>query len=262
MKIQIVSDLHIEHRRDQKKFKWLHPEADVLVIAGDATSYSCRERLKEMLLDLTQNGLQIIYLMGNHEFYEAPSVEEALAGYQKTFNPLQGPSQITQLYAGTVEYSKRSVDDRNVRFICATLWGDLSNPLDELAVRGYPDFRVPGLTPQWFTEQHKQHLAFIEAELEDAARAGVVPIVVTHHCSSQGSVPERFKGDAANAFFTTELGWLMHGPEAPKVWIHGHTHDPFDYLCGDTRVICNPYGYPNEHEANSTAFDPRKIIEV
>jgi predicted phosphodiesterase len=30
------------------------------------------------------------------------------------------------------------------------------------------------------------------------------------------------------------------------VWIHGHTHTPCQYVVGDTRVICNPIGYPRE----------------
>jgi predicted phosphodiesterase len=31
------------------------------------------------------------------------------------------------------------------------------------------------------------------------------------------------------------------------LWIHGHTHDPFDYEINGTRVICNPRGYPGEN---------------
>jgi len=28
-----------------------------------------------------------------------------------------------------------------------------------------------------------------------------------------------------------------------KLWIHGHTHESFDYMVGDTRIVCNPRGY-------------------
>ena len=30
---------------------------------------------------------------------------------------------------------------------------------------------------------------------------------------------------------------------ATWLWIHGHTHESFDYEIGKTRVICNPRGY-------------------
>jgi hypothetical protein len=37
-----------------------------------------------------------------------------------------------------------------------------------------------------------------------------------------------------------------------KLWTHGHTHHPFDYIVGETRVICNPRGYINyEPEASN-----------
>jgi hypothetical protein len=29
----------------------------------------------------------------------------------------------------------------------------------------------------------------------------------------------------------------------PRLWIHGHTHESFDYKIGKTRVVCNPRGY-------------------
>jgi predicted phosphodiesterase len=29
----------------------------------------------------------------------------------------------------------------------------------------------------------------------------------------------------------------------PDLWVHGHTHNSFDYMLGKTRVIVNPYGY-------------------
>jgi predicted phosphodiesterase len=45
-----------------------------------------------------------------------------------------------------------------------------------------------------------------------------------------------------------------------SVWIHGHTHESFDYVVNGTRVVCNPRGYlrtePNE------AFDPLLAIDV
>ncbi|WP_215884515.1 hypothetical protein [Acidithiobacillus sulfurivorans] len=32
----------------------------------------------------------------------------------------------------------------------------------------------------------------------------------------------------------------------PAIWIHGHVHDRMNYRIGKTRVLCNPWGYPNE----------------
>jgi predicted NBD/HSP70 family sugar kinase len=32
-----------------------------------------------------------------------------------------------------------------------------------------------------------------------------------------------------------------------KCWVHGHTHSTHDYMIGNTRVLCNPRGYPREY---------------
>ena len=40
--------------------------------------------------------------------------------------------------------------------------------------------------------------------------------------------------------------WLMG---KAGLWIHGHTHDSFDYEVAGTRVICNPKGYHIENRA-------------
>jgi predicted phosphodiesterase len=46
----------------------------------------------------------------------------------------------------------------------------------------------------------------------------------------------------------------------PKLIVHGHTHDPCDYMIGETRVICNPRGYPAEHPWYEN-YQP-KIVEI
>ena len=43
-----------------------------------------------------------------------------------------------------------------------------------------------------------------------------------------------------SAAFASDLDRLM-GKAA--LWIHGHTHDSFDYVLNGTRVVCNPRGY-------------------
>jgi hypothetical protein len=44
-----------------------------------------------------------------------------------------------------------------------------------------------------------------------------------------------------------------------KVWVHGHMHDPNNYVIGDTRVLSNPRGYlPWEGDL----FDPTFTFTV
>jgi Icc-related predicted phosphoesterase len=45
----------------------------------------------------------------------------------------------------------------------------------------------------------------------------------------------------------------------PDLWIHGHVHEPFDYVIGKTRIICNPHGYVQDPY---NGFNSKLVIEV
>ena len=53
---------------------------------------------------------------------------------------------------------------------------------------------------------------------------------------------------------------LIHNNK-PKIWIHGHTHEYFDYIHVNTRVITNPKGYIHETRFHTSEYNP-KIIEI
>lgn len=46
----------------------------------------------------------------------------------------------------------------------------------------------------------------------------------------------------------------------PNIWFHGHIHTSSDYWLGETRVICNPFGYPGKEE--NPSFNPNLIAEL
>ena len=72
-------------------------------------------------------------------------------------------------------------------------------------------------------------------------------VVVTHHAPSPYSIGEQYKGDLLNAAFASNLNDLIVANPNIRIWAHGHMHQPFDYILGETRVICEPFGYHNEN---------------
>jgi len=46
----------------------------------------------------------------------------------------------------------------------------------------------------------------------------------------------------------------------PRLWIHGHTHESFDYKIGKTRVVCNPRGYASTEK--NKGFRPDYTLVV
>jgi len=55
------------------------------------------------------------------------------------------------------------------------------------------------------------------------------------------------------------VDFMLDRPQI-KVWTHGHTHDPFDYMIGSIRIVCNPRGYDG-HEDRADQFK-LQYIEV
>jgi hypothetical protein len=86
-------------------------------------------------------------------------------------------------------------------------------------------------------------------------------VVITHHAPSPKSIHPRFEGSPLNACFVSDAERLLDGRRA-RLWIHGHTHDSFDYEVNGTRVLCNPRGYAKDGVNENRAFDQDLRIEV
>ena len=58
---------------------------------------------------------------------------------------------------------------------------------------------------------------------------------------------------------------MMLEDKAPQYWIHGHVHNSFDYMIGETNVLTNPRGYVGIYSADrpeNAEFDPNKEFEL
>jgi len=267
MKIQIASDLHREFLSpDQDPFNMLQDVgADVLVLAGDIHQH-VNGLLWAASLRIAQH---IIYVPGNHEYYNANIHQLSVELRQ-----LAGELSLPQIPIHLLD--NREVVIGGVRFLGTTLWTDFAIsgegtqqfPALQAAKNVMADFRCIGfgstgwLSPQKSIMLHKIALEWLEQTL--AIPFDGPTIVVTHHCPHPGSVAVRFKGDVLTPGFCSDLSWVIE-KFRPELWIHGHTHDSFDYVvpwsdgCGGTRVVCNPRGYPFE---NFTRFDPAKVVNV
>jgi hypothetical protein len=102
-------------------------------------------------------------------------------------------------------------------------------------------------------ETHEAHKFFLFNSEAD--------IIVSHHTPSLQSVHEKYRGSPFNPSFSNNLDeQILAMKKPPKLWIHGHTHDEFDYMIGETRVVCHPRGYKGERD-NYRNYAP-KIVEI
>ena len=122
-------------------------------------------------------------------------------------------------------------------------------------------------TPEQSVVEHKRSLDYIQHVLYNSRDKDCV--VVTHHSPSFRSVAYEYRNEKEmNGAYHNNLDWLMTLAENIRVWIHGHTHDSFDYMVGDCRVIANPRGYArkisNERagEPENKNFNPDFELEI
>ena len=106
-------------------------------------------------------------------------------------------------------------------------------------------------------DSYEDHLAFMQG-LTDAleSRPEMKFIVCGHHAPSKQSTHPRYKNETMiNAAYSSDLSqFILNNQPQIKVWTHGHTHEPFDYMIGTTRIICNPRGY-DKYEQRAEDFE-------
>lgn len=221
MKIGILSDLHINPTNDYD----FEPQDGVFYInAGDVSDHM---HLRHAFIEKHQD--HMFSVMGNHDYYHSEFPDPKLYTSLKTVN--------------------------GITIAGATLWTDVSNPMDWMVYKHglVDDIYINGITQEKMQEAHVTHREFLLRSYAD--------IIVSHHCPSALSVAGHYKGDPLNSAFHTDLtNDILNMFNPPKLWIHGHTHDEFDYMIGNTRVICHPRGYRREKPWYKT-YEP-KIVEI
>lgn len=252
MLLRIASDLHLEFTKSRKaarSHEWMIPPHDedenaILVIAGDLWNIDSCERYFPFAEALCERFIKVIYITGNHEYYGSDIQTADQILHEKIANHL--PDNFIFL-------DQSSHIHEDIEFVGTTLWTSMKecDPLTVQSAKQYmPDYRGviraggEDFTPALSAFIHKGMLARLEDMVTEDN--GKRKVVITHHCPSFLSVAPRFMCSTANGAFYTSLDPQILDWQ-PELWVHGHTHDSFDYKIGETRVVCNPHGYPNEN---------------
>ena len=253
MKLNVLSDLHLSVGGMEQP----RNDADVVVLAGDIARPS---QSAAWALDFDK---PVLYVVGNHEFYGG-SIEGTV-------------EELRRLCAGSHVHvlDDEEVIIEGVRFLGSTLWtdfilfgdGDAGGAAMAAARHFMRDFtRIRNsdgmdalFTPTDSAALFQRHAAWLDRQLA-TAHAGPT-VVITHHAPSRQSIHPRFAGSLLNACFVSDAEYLI-GTGRAQLWIHGHTHDSFDYTVLGTRVVCNPRGYAKAGINENARFDPDLIIEV
>ena len=276
MKLLILSDLHAEFETFEVP-KGLH--YDVAVLAGDIVAPG--RVVARWLRDQARFADKpVVQIAGNHEYYDSVLDQE------------QAEMRRQAMEQGVHFLDCDEVVIAGVRFLGCTLWTDFRLRIDNPGFAGQPvrllsdryrsmtessrylaDYtaiRVDDphtsnsrgsrrLLPMDTLLIHRRHRSWLRRKLAEPFSGPTV--VVTHHAPDRKSLAPRFAEDWSSGGVVSEMPPVFFN--VPILWVHGHTHDSFDYQVNGCRVVCNPRGYPDWHgEFENKRFDPRLVVEV
>lgn len=261
-RINILSDLHLEF----SNFKLTEEDYDILVLAGDIS-----QDLNSLRLFFDRNlkeNIPVIYVMGNHEF-EGKRFSDAINNYK----------ELEKEYPNIHVLYNEAIDVEGVRFIGSTLWSnfesrgiDFKNQIKNWAKNNVVDFsyifkkntegydlKYRPWEPNDMEKEFNKAYDFLTFELRK--RETEIPkFVVTHFAPHLKSIHPQYEKDIGSAYWCNNLEELMGFSE---YWVHGHTHDSFNYTVENTKVLCNPRGVSKTYNLSSNGlFNKDLIIEI
>jgi Icc-related predicted phosphoesterase len=265
MKLCIASDVHLEFGDCMIKNE---DNADVLILAGDIcvakdanSSDYMGERVRNFFQRASFQFPHVIYVMGNHEHYSG-DFSKSEAFLKKMLADLQ-LNNVNLL-------EKQTLDIDGYTFIGGTFWTDFNqSDNDTLRHAGWAmnDFRgvkhtnkgktggIWKFIPEDALDDHYKMKSYVRNVIENRREQGLLDkkvVVVGHHCPTPMSIHEKYQHDKLmNGCFASDLTEFIQDRPEILLWVHGHTHEDFDYMVGTTRVVCNPRGYVGyEHRAD------------
>jgi len=234
LSIGIFSDTHYEFRKTGDAIQITdiiqQTPCDLLLNAGDThPNKMMRDYLDE---EFAKGKGKYVSALGNHDYYGSPIRDDYL---------------ITDFWGKKI--------------VATTLWTDFDKG-NFFAQRVFEKY----LADSWYIQPkgmalserikdiHAFHRSIIEREKPE--------IVVTHHAPHWNSIHPKFRGEGPMNFsFFSDLEQFIRDNPNIKLWVHGHTHNPVDYMIGGCRIVANQLGYPGENFKSDKDYQV-KVIEL
>ena len=220
----LFSDAHLDMRREPMRMLMdIEPQSAVLVVAGDLCE--SRNISQDWISVLCDKYELVLYVPGNHEFYGSTK--------EQTLDQLLAVMKHNSfvLYDGSILYD-------GLTLAGSTLWFP-DSPTNRWHEKHLSDFTYIQDFRSWVYVDHEESKRYLVGSGCD--------IWVTHHLPLWRSVHPKYEGSKLNCFFVGDMANELQGmQDPPRVIVHGHTHEECDYMAGNTRIVCNPLGYPHE----------------
>ena len=252
MKLALVSDIHLSHTFDHETvpyggFERLGRE-DVLIVAGDVDDGITGINTHLQALHKVTRAT-IVAVMGNHDYFYHSLTPDTLKLARMNL-----PGRVHLLENQTLELN-------GLRILGCTLWTDADRGRLACNALAMPDYS--SITDEFGDLLEVQRMLAVNQASKDWLAAELAKpfagktVVLTHHAPSFQSQHPRYDGSPLSCYFCCDMEYLIEQHQ-PAFWLHGHLHEPVDYVIGATRIVCNPRGYMGERPP----FYAPQIIDI
>jgi predicted phosphodiesterase len=271
--IRVLSDLHLEF--EDYKIKINEPDnvPEILILAGDISPdlKQATKLIEDYLTSSNENNI-VLFVLGNHDYYEKTLANTVTywrdleTNWAKLFKAPQNSQTAPQNCSNRFHFLHNNyVELYNTIFWGSTFWTNF-NELDkeslELTKMFIADYRTiyndynSLINCNDIYKEHKIAKDSLEntikycEKLNESSKFVKSLFVITHHLPTFKSSHPRFKGKQNKLNYAYASDNLDHIIENKVIshWVHGHTHDSYDYEYLNTRIICNPKGIRKENK--------------
>jgi predicted phosphodiesterase len=281
VKIQIVSDIHLEFR-DNKFNSLIIPSAPILCLLGDigvCGSDSDFESLKKFIIFYRTKFLYIFYVPGNHEYYTTgnkniqlrdtiPYIDNKIRRFCALLN------KTPEKDAGTVTFLNNdmatiTIGKKIYNFVGTTLWSYV-NKENKKSIQSRMNDYSQIYTPCSKTEKSTLNNCVRKFNVDDMQKKfnksvsfikkcmknqknNEMYILLTHH----KPIHDNKSTDVITQAYESDLVDII--VKHPFVLAaHGHTHKQYDKTFNKVRVVSNPKGYVGQQ----TKFNDTFVVSI
>ena len=277
IKIQVMSDLHLELCKKNYLDFSIPRKAPYLLLAGDIGLFTQLDKYLQFLRHQCSLFSHVYLILGNHEFYGL----SRRGVFNRVSELLDDPElrgSLSVLDRGRVDLS------RTVTLLGCTLHSHIPREAHNAVKERVGDFRrIKNWKIGDHNREHFTDVTWLRTEIESISTEEPrrCIIIATHHAPSRkGTTHPKHRGKAGISAFCTDLlesqvqSW--QGIENVKYWVFGHTHMSTEFDSETIRVVANQRGYvhPTRHKSRRTVprlfelpkgavrFDKQKCIVI
>ncbi|THH26372.1 hypothetical protein EUX98_g7813 [Antrodiella citrinella] len=264
MRVQILSDIHLEIERSDSKpgeefYCYDIPvHAEQLALLGDI-GWTLEDRLLIWLTEQLKKFKTVFFLCGNHEPYRS-SIEKSHSRLEAFSLEVNADPSLGQFI-----FLNRTRHDASpiLTILGCTLWSAL-NP-DDLDILSWSltDFkRIDDFNPDVYSAAHRKDVEWLNTTISAMAREEPERkvVVFTHHAPTiPDTADPKFMDQPTGSAFATELTkgpcWVSGNV---ALWAFGHTHWSCDFVREGVRVYSNQRGYRN----GDKGYDVARVLDL